>query len=90
MLSVANFAIIMKISNISNIVYRQMPVPWDLPQQIPAPQAEAWMQKPQGGGKCLVQIPGGAQGVVMNEIDTCIIEKCVFPIKSPFYPTLLR
>ena len=36
----------------ANIVYRQMPIP----------PAKAWMQKPQGGGKFLVQIPGGAQG----------------------------
>ena len=45
-----------------NIVYRQIPAPRELPQQIPAPLAKAWMQKPQGGGKRLVQIPGGTRG----------------------------
>ena len=50
-----------------------MPVPRDLAQQLPPPWAEAWMQKPQSGGKFLVQIPGGARGMVMDEIDTCII-----------------
>ena len=58
----------------AKIVYRQMPAPRELPQQIPAPRAKARMQKPQGGSKCLVQIPGGARkgGMVMDEIDTCI------------------
>ena len=46
----------------ANIIYRQIPALWELPQQIPAPRAKAWMQKPQGGGKCLVQIPGDASG----------------------------
>ena len=30
------------------------------------------MQKPKGGGKFLVQIPGGVWGMVMAKIDTCI------------------
>ena len=39
----------------------------------PPSPAKAWMQKPQGGGKFLVQIPGGGRGgMVMDEIDTCI------------------
>ena len=59
----------------AKIVYRQMP-PRELSQQILAPQAKARMQKPGGGGKFLVQIPGGALGgMVMDEIDTCIREK---------------
>ena len=45
----------------ANIVYRQMPIPRELPQQIPSPWAKAWMQKPQGEGKFLVQNPGGAR-----------------------------
>ena len=45
----------------ANIVYRQMPAPRELSQQIPAPWAKAWMQK-QGGGRFLVQIPGSARG----------------------------
>ena len=53
-----------------------MPAPHELPQQIPVPRAKAWMQKPQGGGKLLVQIRGGGGGgggeMVMDEIDTCI------------------
>ena len=46
----------------ANIVYRQMPAPRELPQQIPVSRAKAWMQKPQGGGQFLVQIPGAARG----------------------------
>ena len=60
----------------ARIVYRQMPAPRELSQQIPAPPAKARMHKPQGGGKFLVQIPrgaGGGGGMVMDEIDTCII-----------------
>ena len=39
------------------------------------PWAKARMQKVQGGGKFLVQIPGGARGpgMVMDEIDTSIM-----------------
>ena len=40
----------------ANIVYGQMPTPRELPW------VKARMQKPQGGRKFLVQIPGGAQG----------------------------
>ena len=36
-----------------------------------APSADPWMQKPQGGGKFLVEILGGARG----ETDTCITER---------------
>ena len=65
----------------AKIVYRQMPAPRELSQQIPAPRAKAKMQKPQDGGKFLVQIFGGARGgggagVVMDEIDICIINMC--------------
>ena len=61
----------------ANIVCIQMPAHRELPQQIP-PRAKAWMQKPKSGGKFLVQIPGGARGgVVMDEIDTCIIHRTV-------------
>ena len=51
-----------------------MPSPRELPQQIPTPWAKAWMRKPPGGGKFLVQILGVRGGMVMDEIDTCIIE----------------
>ena len=56
----------------AKIVYRQMPTPQELPQQISTPLAKGSMQKPQGRGKFLEQIPGGAWGMVMDEIDTCI------------------
>ena len=56
----------------AKIVYRQMPAPRELSQQIPAPRVKARMQEPQGGGKFFVQIPGGARVMVMDEIDTCI------------------
>ena len=46
----------------AKIVYRQMPAPGELSQQIPTPRAKSRMQKPQGGGKFLVQIPRGAWG----------------------------
>ena len=49
-----------------------MPTPRELSQQIPTPQAKSRMQKPQGGDKVLVQIPGVRGGMVMDEIDTCI------------------
>ena len=50
-----------------------MPAPRELSKQTsPPPRAKARIQKPQGGDKCLVQIPGGAGGMVMDEIDTCI------------------
>ena len=52
----------MKIPKMAKIVYGQMPAPW----------AKAWIQKPQGGGKFLVQIPVGARGMVMAKIDSCI------------------
>ena len=47
-----------------------MPTPQELPQQILTPLAKARMQK--GRDKFLEQIPGGAWGMVMDEIDTCI------------------
>ena len=47
----------------TKFVYRQMPAPRELPQQIPPPPpAKARIQKPQGEGKFLVQILGGARG----------------------------
>ena len=77
----------MEIPKIAKIVYRQMPAPRELSQQIPAPRAKARMQKSQSVGKFLVQIPGDARGggMVMDEIDTCIIIKSkvqVLPMMS--------
>ena len=56
----------------AKIVYRQMPTPQELPQQIPTPLAKDRMQKYQGRGKGLEQIPGDARGMLMDETDTCI------------------
>ena len=36
-----------------------MPTPRQAAQQIPTPWATAWMQKPQGGDRLLLQIPRG-------------------------------
>ena len=66
----------------AKIVYRQMPVPWELSQQIPAPRAKARMQKPQGGGKVLVQISRVRGEMVMDEIDTCIINQSLVWMKT--------
>ena len=53
----------MEIPKMAKIVDRQMPAPREPSQQIPAPPGKkAGMQKPQSGGKFLVQIPGGARG----------------------------
>ena len=69
----------------AKIVYRRMPAPWELLQQMPTPQGKARMHKPQGGGKFLVQIPGGVHvgggGMVMDKIDTCIINAPKFSCK---------
>ena len=46
----------------AKIVYRHMPAPRELSQQIPAHRAKARMQQLQGGGKFLVQIPRGCTG----------------------------
>ena len=54
------------------MVYRQLPAPRELSQQIPAHWGKARMQKPQGENKVLVQIPGVRGGMVMDEIDTYI------------------
>ena len=47
----------------AKIVYRQMPAPRKLPQQIPTSQAKARIKKPQGGDKFLGQIFGANPGV---------------------------
>ena len=61
-----------------------MPVPQELSQQIPTPWAKAQMQKPQGGGKFLLQISGGTWGeMVMDEIDTCISTSIIMLCPNP-------
>ena len=62
MLSVSNSCDYNESSKNRKIVFRQMPAPRDLPQQIPAPRAKIRMQKPRSGGKFSMQIPGGARG----------------------------
>ena len=59
----------------AKMVYTQMLAPWELSQQISTPRAKAGTQKPQGGGKLLVQIPRGVWGMVTDEIDTCIMNQ---------------
>ena len=56
----------------ANIVYGTNARPSGAAPTNPRPRAKAWMQKPQGGGKFLVQIPGVRGGMVMDEIDACI------------------
>ena len=56
----------------AKIVYRQMPAPRELSQQIPAPRAKARMQSPRVGANCWCKSPGVRGGMVMDEIDTCI------------------
>ena len=55
-------AIIMKILKMANIVYKEKCPPLGSSPINLHPQAKAWMQKPQGGGKFLVQIFGCAWG----------------------------
>ena len=51
-----------------------MPASRELPNKS-HPLATAWMRKPQGGGRFLVQIYGCAWGGGgMDGIDTCIIK----------------
>ena len=79
MLSVASLAITMEIPKMAKIVYKRMPAPWELSQQIPAPGQKLGCQSPRVGANFLVQIPGGARGggMVMDEIDICIsLPKC--------------
>ena len=61
-------------------VYGQMPAPRELSQQIPL--AKARMQKPMVGANFLCKSPGVRGGMVMDEIDTCIILKSdwLFPL----------
>ena len=56
----------------AKIVYRQMPAPQELSQQIPAPGQKLGCKSPRVGGKFFMQIPGVRGGMVMDEIDTCI------------------
>ena len=76
-------------------VYRQMPIPQELPQQIPTPFAKARMQKPQGRGKFLEQIPGVHGGwlwmklipaLVLRYISLNILSEKTFTVRNCFSP----
>ena len=54
------------------IVNRQMPVPRELPQQIPTPWAKARMQSLRVGANFWCKSPGVCGGMVMAKIDSCI------------------
>ena len=62
----------MKNSKIANIVYRQMPAPQELSQQIPAPRQKLGCKSPRVGANFWCKSPGVRGGMVMDEIDTCI------------------
>ena len=56
----------------AKIVYRKMPAPHELSQQIPASGKKLRCKAP-GWGQSFGANPRGAQGeMVMDEIDTCI------------------
>ena len=61
--------------NGKKIIYVQMPAPRELPQQIPTPRAKANMEKCGWGQIFDANSRGvcGGGGMVMDEIDTCII-----------------
>ena len=74
-------AIIMKIPKMAKIVCRQMPVPRDLPKQIPA-RAKIRVQKPRSEGKFSVQIPGGAGGWLWQKLIAALADLEISLIQS--------
>ena len=65
----------MEIPKIAKIVYRQMSAPRELSEQIPPSRQKARMQKPQGGGKVLVQIPGVRGGWLWVKLIPALIKQ---------------
>ena len=65
-------AITMKIAKMGKIVYRQMPTPRELPQQIPTPGQKLGCKSPRVGANFWCKSPRVRGGMVMDEIDTCI------------------
>ena len=68
----------MKIFKMADIVYKEkFPLLGSCPNKFHL-LATAWIQKPQGGAKFWCKSTGvrggGGEGVVMDEIDTCIIK----------------
>ena len=57
----------------ANIVYRQMPTPRELPQQIPTPEQKLGCKSHRVGVNVWCKSPGVCGEMVMDEIDTCII-----------------
>ena len=58
----------------ANIIYRQMPAPREMPQQIPAHGQKLGSKSPKVGQKFWYKSEGvSGGGIVMDEIDTCII-----------------
>ena len=61
----------------AKIVYRQMPAPRELSQEIAAPLGQkVGCKSPRVGAKFWCKSPGVSGGMAMDEIDTCISQKC--------------
>ena len=61
----------------ANMVYRQMPAPRELPQQIPAPGQKLGCKSPRVGANFRCRSSGVRGGMVMGEIGTCIMQENV-------------
>ena len=65
----------------AKIIYRQMLAPRDVFQQILAPGQKLGCKSPRVGANFWCKSPGvHAGGMVMDEIDTCIMTMCTFQI----------
>ena len=67
----------------AKIVYRQMPDPRELSQQIPTPGQKLGCKGPRVGANCWCKSPGVRGGVVMDEIDTCIMYQSIPSLTIP-------
>ena len=56
----------------ARIVYKQMPAPRELSQQILATGQKLGCKSPRVGANFWCKCPGVREGMVMDEIDTCI------------------
>ena len=75
-------------------VFRQMPAPLELSQQIPPPPGKSWDAKTPGRGQIFGANPRGcAGGMVMDEIDTCIttvwLETLMRPMSTSRFSDLI-
>ena len=57
----------------AKIVYRQIPTLRELPQQISAPGQKLGCKRPRMGSNFWCKSPGLRGGMVVDEIDTCIM-----------------